>query len=171
MQNLMLCYKNGVFTFVRVTSSRQHIRDALSPKPPGSLDRWSLFNHHALLIRPLGASSESYPAQIALYFPRPEIVPDVQAGTYRYTYTGQISAVSPPSSWKILLIAIFAPSKLADCSSAIAKFPNYPSSARKSLPCWRFVHFGAIFSHFETRPESQDKLREQEVFLLLRPAS
>ena len=33
--------------------------------------------------RPLGASAESSPAKIALYFPRPEIVPNILAGTYR----------------------------------------------------------------------------------------
>ena len=51
--------------------------------------------------RRLGVSIESSSAKIALYFPRPEIVPNVQAGTYRYTYTGGQPTVSPPSAWKL----------------------------------------------------------------------
>ncbi|CAF9943341.1 MAG: hypothetical protein ALECFALPRED_011080 [Alectoria fallacina] len=90
----MLCYKNGGL-------AREQIRDALPPAPPGSSDRWSLFNHHATHTRPLGASIESSPAKIALYFPRPEIVPNVHTGIYRYTYTGQQPTVSSPSTWKL----------------------------------------------------------------------
>lgn len=81
--------------------AREQIRDALPPAPPGSSDRWSLFNHHATHTRPLGASIESSPAKIALYFPRPEIVPNVHTGIYRYTYTGQQPTVSSPSTWKL----------------------------------------------------------------------
>ena len=81
--------------------AREQIRDALSPNPPDSSDQWSLFNHHALHTRPLGACAESSPAKIALYFPLPEIVPNVYAGTYRYTYAGQQPTVSPPSAWEI----------------------------------------------------------------------
>ena len=81
--------------------ARERIRDAVSPSPAGSSDQWSLFNHHVLHTHPLGASTGSSEAKIALYFPRPEIVPNVQAGTYRYTYTDQKPAVSPPSAWKI----------------------------------------------------------------------
>ncbi|KAF6240439.1 hypothetical protein HO173_001107 [Letharia columbiana] len=90
----MLCYKNGGL-------AREQIRDALPPTPPGISDRWSLFNYHATHTRPLGASIESSPAKIALYFPRPEIVPNVQAGIYRFTYTGQQPTVSSPSAWKL----------------------------------------------------------------------
>ena len=109
----MLCYKNGVFysviPYLQIISfslqsgglAREQIRDAVSPSPRGISDRWSLFNHHALHTRRLGVSVEGSPAKIALYFPRPEIVPNVQAGTYRYTYTGGQPVVSPHSAWRL----------------------------------------------------------------------
>ena len=109
----MLCYKNGVFisivTCLLTTSSlrelgglaREQIRDSLPPNPPRSPDPWATFNYHATRTRPLGASTESSPAKIALYFPRPEIVPNVQAGTYRYTFDGQQPRLSSPSEWKL----------------------------------------------------------------------
>lgn len=89
--------------FLRLSGglAREQIRDALPPNPPDSSDRWSLFNHHAINTRPLGASTENSAAKIALYFPRPEIVPNVQAGIYRYTYTNQRPTVSSPSTWKL----------------------------------------------------------------------
>lgn len=83
--------------------AREQIRDALPPEPPGSSDRWSLFNYYATHTRPLGnaINSETSPAKLALYFPRPEIVPNVQAGIYRYTYTGQQPTVSSSSAWEL----------------------------------------------------------------------
>ncbi|KAH8719440.1 D-xylulose kinase-like protein [Phaeosphaeriaceae sp. PMI808] len=51
--------------------------------PPQS---WHTFNQKALETPPLGQTSPAAPIRLALYFPRPEIVPNVAAGTWRYTY-------------------------------------------------------------------------------------
>ena len=72
----MLCYKNGGL-------AREKIRDALPASTTS--DPWSTFNKLALETPPLGQSSPSGPAKLALYFPLPEIVPNVRAGTWRYT--------------------------------------------------------------------------------------
>ncbi|KAF4635993.1 hypothetical protein G7Y89_g2083 [Cudoniella acicularis] len=72
----MLCYKNGGL-------AREKIRDKL-PKPINSSDPWSTFNETALSTPSLGQSSPSDPAKLGLYFPLPEIVPNVRAGTWRY---------------------------------------------------------------------------------------
>ncbi|TVY53352.1 putative D-xylulose kinase A [Lachnellula cervina] len=72
----MLCYKNGGL-------AREKVRDSL-PKPISS-DSWSKFNEAALSTPPLGQKSPSDPAKLGLYFPLPEIVPNVRAGTWRYT--------------------------------------------------------------------------------------
>jgi xylulokinase len=72
----MLCYKNGGL-------AREKIRDAL-PKSTTS-DSWSTFNKIALEAPPLGQESTSDPAKLGLFFPLPEIVPNVRAGTWRYT--------------------------------------------------------------------------------------
>jgi xylulokinase len=72
----MLCYKNGGL-------AREKIRDAL-PKSD-TADPWSTFNKLALETPPLGQVSPSDPAKLGLYFPLPEIVPNVRPGTWRYT--------------------------------------------------------------------------------------
>ena len=110
----MLCYKNGVSLFAPLCTfwvphaevsqgglAREQIRDALPSNPAGISDQWSHFNHHAMHTHPLGVSIENSAAKIGLYFPRPEIVPNVKAGTYRYTYTGEQPTVCSPSAWKL----------------------------------------------------------------------
>ena len=75
----MLCYKNGGL-------AREQIRDSVSPSVPQSPDSWSTFNHYVTHTPPLGIQDPGSSLKIALYFPRPEIVPNVRAGIYRYTY-------------------------------------------------------------------------------------
>ncbi|KAI0439270.1 xylulose kinase-like protein [Xylaria telfairii] len=72
----MLCYKNGGL-------AREKVRDAL-PKPNGK-DPWANFNRAVLVTLPLDVRGDGDPAKLGLYFPLPEIVPNVQAGTWRYT--------------------------------------------------------------------------------------
>lgn len=73
----MLCYKNGGL-------AREKVRDAL-PKPSSSSDPWSNFNKQALETPPLDVRSPSDRAKLGLYFYLPEIVPNIRAGTWRYT--------------------------------------------------------------------------------------
>ena len=72
----MLCYKNGGL-------AREKIRDAL-PSSKTS-DSWATFNDNALHTPPIGQTTPSSPAKLGLFFPLPEIVPNVRAGTWRYT--------------------------------------------------------------------------------------
>ncbi|KAK3332509.1 hypothetical protein B0T19DRAFT_105061 [Cercophora scortea] len=72
----MLCYKNGGL-------AREKVRDVL-PKPESS-DAWANFNKHALATPPLDIRSASDKAKLGLYFYLPEIVPNISAGTWRYT--------------------------------------------------------------------------------------
>lgn len=90
----MLCYKNGGL-------AREQIRDSLGPVEPGSKDPWSLFNYHATHNPPLGANTPSSPLNIGLYFPRPEIVPNVSAGTYRFTYNPAARSLSSSANWNL----------------------------------------------------------------------
>jgi xylulokinase len=90
----MLCYKNGGL-------AREHIRDAL-PAPSSPDDSWSVFNTHALTTPPLGQHTPSSPAKLGLFFPLPEIVPNVRAGTWRYTCSSDGSGLQetqPGPAW------------------------------------------------------------------------
>lgn len=72
----MLCYKNGGL-------AREKIRDKLpsSTGPTG----WEGFNSAVKSQPPLGMASEADRAKIGLYFYLRETVPNIAAGTYRYT--------------------------------------------------------------------------------------
>ncbi|KAH9868183.1 hypothetical protein J1614_007255 [Plenodomus biglobosus] len=76
----MLCYKNGGL-------AREHIRDAIN-KSSGSASSksWDTFNETALNTPALGQKTPSDPMRLGLFFPRPEIVPNVKAGTWRFLW-------------------------------------------------------------------------------------
>jgi len=90
----MLCYKNGGL-------AREQVRDSMGPIEPGSKDPWSLFNDHATHKPPLGVNAPSSPLKVALYFPRPEIVPNVSAGIYRFTYNRVDRSLSSSGDWNL----------------------------------------------------------------------
>jgi len=74
----MLCYKNGGL-------AREKVRDTLPPPPVEAKDPWAKFNEAVLATPPLGMKSPTDRAKIGLYFPLPEIVPNIRSGTWRYT--------------------------------------------------------------------------------------
>ncbi|KAI1333803.1 actin-like ATPase domain-containing protein [Xylariaceae sp. FL0016] len=95
----MLCYKNGGL-------AREKVRDRL-PKADGK-DPWASFNEAVCATAPLDVRSDDDRAKLGLFFPLPEIVPNVQAGTWRYTCEHDGSALrpfgenrghSPPEGW------------------------------------------------------------------------
>lgn len=74
----MLCYKNGGL-------AREKVRDALPGPPADAQDPWARFNEAVLATPPLDMRAPTDRAKIGLYFPLPEIVPNIRAGTWRYT--------------------------------------------------------------------------------------
>ncbi|GAB7354359.1 hypothetical protein MBLNU459_g4866t1 [Dothideomycetes sp. NU459] len=73
----MLCYKNGGL-------AREHVRDKVNGQ--SSDNSWDKFDKLALSTPPLSQKYDSDPMRMGLYFPRHEIVPNVQAGQWRYEY-------------------------------------------------------------------------------------
>ena len=73
----MLCYKNGGL-------ARERIRDTFNKDH--SSTGWDKFDAIALNSPVLGQSQEDTPMKIGLYFPRPEIVPNVRAGEWTFSY-------------------------------------------------------------------------------------
>lgn len=82
----MLCYKNGGL-------AREQIRDQLD-----NTKSWDTFNDTALSTPPLSQTSDSDPMRLGLYFPRPEIVPNVPEGQWRYSYHPTAKDLKPSSS-------------------------------------------------------------------------
>lgn len=87
----MLCYKNGGL-------AREKIRDSLA-KPTGS-DPWGTFNEVVTSSPPLGRQSLKDSAKLGLYFPLPEIVPNVRSGTWRYNKTDN-GELTEASDWNL----------------------------------------------------------------------
>ncbi|KAK9469032.1 hypothetical protein V1512DRAFT_70862 [Lipomyces arxii] len=74
----MLCYCNG-------SLAREKVRDDINEiKPPSAEDPWSSFNEAAMASPILGTETEGE-MKLGVYFPLPEIIPDCQAGTWRFT--------------------------------------------------------------------------------------
>ncbi|KAL8708212.1 MAG: hypothetical protein Q9220_006882 [cf. Caloplaca sp. 1 TL-2023] len=83
----MLCYKNGGL-------AREQIRDSLPP-PSDSSKPWQSFDRISSSTPPLGqASDPSSPMKIGLFFPRPEIVPNLRAGTWRFIYKPRLNTLT-----------------------------------------------------------------------------
>ncbi|EMC94668.1 hypothetical protein BAUCODRAFT_124271 [Baudoinia panamericana UAMH 10762] len=72
----MLCYKNGGL-------AREQIRDQVNNDKSND---WSKFNHTALSTPPVSQRTPSDPMRLGLYFPRPEIVPNLRSGQWRFQY-------------------------------------------------------------------------------------
>lgn len=73
----MLCYKNGGL-------SREKVRDKL-PKPEAGGTGWENFNDAVLKTEPLDLAKDGDRAKIGLYFNLRETVPNIRAGTWRFT--------------------------------------------------------------------------------------
>lgn len=77
--NYRLCYKNGGL-------AREQIRNSLVAEDAPDLEPWKSFDHTASSSPPMGQQDKNSPIKLGLYFPRPEIVPNVRSGTWRFTY-------------------------------------------------------------------------------------
>ncbi|CUS12791.1 unnamed protein product, partial [Tuber aestivum] len=84
----MLCYCNGAL-------ARERIRDEITSTSTPTSDPWGEFNEKALSTPPLGKRLKTDDAKLGIYFPVPEIVPNVGAGTWRYRIspTGDLKKV------------------------------------------------------------------------------
>ena len=76
----MLCYKNGGL-------AREKVRDAINRQlRTGDKLSWSDFDEFLLTTPSLAQGEPSDPMQMGLYFPRPEIIPNLPEGEWHYNY-------------------------------------------------------------------------------------
>lgn len=73
----MLCYCNGAL-------ARESVRDAINKVTNSAEGTWGAFDR-AALAAPVPTTPT--PSKIGIYFPLPENIPNVAAGTWRYNYT------------------------------------------------------------------------------------
>lgn len=91
----MLCYKNGGL-------AREQVRDAINRDAQSPVSKsWENFDRISLAAPPLGQSSDTAPMKLGLFFPRPEIVPNVRAGEWRFIYgVNEETLTEAGGSWK-----------------------------------------------------------------------
>lgn len=78
----MLCYKNGGLAREQV---RDLINESIHPADVNSTS-WTDFDKYLLETKPLAQADETKPLQLGIYFPRPEIVPNLPAGQWHFQY-------------------------------------------------------------------------------------
>ena len=78
----MLCYKNGGL-------AREQVRDAINQNSHSSSSgskNWETFDSACAATSPCGQTSDTSLMKLGLFFPRPEIVPNMRAGEWRFGY-------------------------------------------------------------------------------------
>lgn len=84
----MLCYKNGGL-------AREHVRNDVNKSLKFSDSKsWAEFDKLLEQSEPLGQQSQNSPMQLGLFFPRPEIVPNLPVGEWHYTYEPSTKTLS-----------------------------------------------------------------------------
>lgn len=78
----MLCYKNGGLAREQI---RDLINEALHPADVDSTS-WAEFDRHLLGTKALAQADASQPAQLGIYFPMPETVPNLPTGQWHFQY-------------------------------------------------------------------------------------
>lgn len=87
----MLCYKNGGL-------AREQIRDELNKSTDAKPGSWAKFDETALHSAPVSQTSDKDLMRLGLFFPRPEIVPNLHAGQWRFTYDAANDKLQEQSS-------------------------------------------------------------------------
>ncbi|CAO2657765.1 Nn.00g038910.m01.CDS01 [Neocucurbitaria sp. VM-36] len=89
----MLCYKNGGLAREQTRNAINKVTRSSDPKS------WDTFNETALATPALGQKDAADPMRLGLYFPRPEIVPNVKAGTWRFLWSNNtLSPIAPEAA-------------------------------------------------------------------------
>ncbi|KAJ5557439.1 hypothetical protein N7494_001354 [Penicillium frequentans] len=84
----MLCYKNGGL-------AREHVRDAINEGLKDTAEEpWAIFDKLALNAPALGQAITTDPMKMGLFFPRPEIVPNIHSGQWRFIYDAKTATVT-----------------------------------------------------------------------------
>lgn len=88
----MLCYKNGGL-------AREKVRDAINSKfNISEKNSWAEFDKQLLSTPPLAQDAPSKPVNLGLYFPRPEIIPNLPVGEWHFSYDPKADKLTPSKS-------------------------------------------------------------------------
>jgi xylulokinase len=83
----MLCYKNGGL-------AREEVRNAINSKIKVDANSWTEFDKHLLSTPPLAQDGNGL-MHLGLYFPRPEIIPNLPVGEWHFSYDPDSNTLTP----------------------------------------------------------------------------
>ncbi len=84
----MLCYKNGGL-------AREKVRDKINEKLGEEKNSWQEFDRLLLETPPLAQSKDNDKMHLGLYFPRPEIIPNLPVGQWFVAYDPSSDSIHP----------------------------------------------------------------------------
>ena len=89
----MLCYKNGGL-------AREKVRDAINAKTSSVKDQtsWAAFDELLQNTPPLAQRDGSKHMKMGLYFPRPEIIPNLPIGEWHFNYYPETKKLEEPDA-------------------------------------------------------------------------
>lgn len=98
----MLCYKNGGLAREEVRDHINDFRPSIDHTHTRILKSWETFDETILASPALGqVNLDSDPMKMGLYFPRPEIVPNLPVGEWRFEYFPEDHRLkAEPKDWK-----------------------------------------------------------------------
>jgi xylulokinase len=128
----MLCYKNGGL-------ARELIRDKINAPNGGEKTSWSAFDINLLSTPPLLQDKGDDPMSLGLYFPRPEIVPNLPKGEWHYSFdpgTGVLTRDdhapgSPESDARLIVESQFLSLRLRSRDLVSSSEPGIPAQPRR----------------------------------------
>ena len=128
----MLCYKNGGLAREQI---RDRINDSIGCTDPTS---WDNFDELLRLTTPL-ADPEKDLMQLALYFPRPEIIPNLPIGEWHAAYDSSTHALTrtksvtnqPQDDARVIVESQFLSLRLRSSSLVQPPGPNLPPQPRR----------------------------------------
>lgn len=130
----MLCYKNGGL-------AREKVRDAINSASPNAQDKnsWETFDKHLLSTPPFAQANPSEPLNLGLYFPRPEIIPNLPVGEWHYSYDPQTDKLdrtngvpqAPIQDARIIVESQFLSLRLRSRELVSSPAPSLPPQPRR----------------------------------------
>ncbi|KAK5045818.1 hypothetical protein LTR84_008911 [Exophiala bonariae] len=129
----MLCYKNGGL-------AREKVRNAINASASLSdPNAWEEFDKHLLSTPPLAQESSSAPMHLGLYFPRPEIIPNLPVGEWHFSYDAASDKLTrtstvpgtPHSDARIIVESQFLSLRLRSRDLVTAPNASLPAQPRR----------------------------------------
>lgn len=129
----MLCYKNGGL-------AREKVRNGINSSASlADQNSWDEFDKQLLSTPPLAQEDPSKPMQLGLYFPRPEIIPNLPVGEWHFSYDASTDTLTrtdsvpgtPQADARVIVESQFLSLRLRSRDLVSSPTPDLPPQPRR----------------------------------------